>query len=256
MEKKARRRRLKRLVVLVPTFNEQDNIAVFLQEVLNQRPNLPNYKMHILVSDSHSQDETRKIAQQYARRYKTVHYLDVVKRGLGFGLVKGLDAAIKKHRADVVVTLEADLSCDPRQLPEFLSRLEKVDLVVGSRYCPGGKIVNWSWWRRALSLGANFLLRVLAATSKVHEFTNLYRAFRRDVWRQLRPKLWWHRDWIFVPAFVFAALDTDFTIAEQPIIYHDRFGGRSKMRTLSYTKNLLRYALKFRWSKLKIWLTS
>lgn len=244
---------MKKLVVVAPTFNEAENIEAFITNVLAQQIRIPDHKLEILISDSHSKDKTPEIVKQMARRNNAVHYLDVKKRGLGLGLIKGLDFAASRLAANYLITMEADLSNDPNQIPEFVKKLEKCDLVIGSRYANGGKIVNWSLWRKAFSLGANFLLKILAWTDKTSEFTNLYRAFTKEHWLKIKPEIENYFDWIFVPAFAFESLDKGIKISELPIVYYDRFGGRSKMHTMSYTKNLLRYALKFRLQK--IWNT-
>ncbi len=239
----------RKIVVVAPTFNEEENIGGFITAVLEQHKKLPGYDLCVLISDSHSPDRTGEIVQKIAAGNKKVIYLDVQKRGLGLGLSRGLDYAVDKLGADLLVTMEADLSNDPKQLPEFIRKLETADLVIGSRYSSGGKITNWSWWRKALSLGANLALRLIAWAPNIHEFTNLYRAFKKEVWRDLRRKVSVHVDWLFVPAFLFEALETNLRVAEQPIVYFDRFGGRSKMHTLSYAKNLLHYALRYRIKK-------
>lgn len=240
----------KRVVVVAPTYNEEDNIGAFIKAVLAQKPKLSEYILQILVSDSHSSDETGKIVKQIAAKNSNVFYLDVKERGLGLGLSKGLDYAVSNLKADYIVTMESDLSCDPKQLPQFLKLLNRHEVVVGSRYMKGGVITNWSWWRKALSWVANLLLRILAMKMDIHEFTNLYRAFTKESWQTIRVSTSVHLGWIFVPAFVFEAIDKKLNICETPIIYFDRFGGRSKMRTLSYTKNLLHYALRFRIKKI------
>ena len=232
----------KKVIVVAPTYNEEANIGSFVASVLAQN-------VEVLISDSHSADGTAVIVKQMAQKDKRVHYLDVKERGLGLGLIKGLDYAVKKLKADVIITMEADLSNDPRQIPDFISKMAKADVVIGSRYVRGGKITNWSWWRKAFSYGANIILRLLARTTRTHEFTNLYRAFTKEVWLDLRPKINMHLGWLFVPAFAFECLGSNFKITEQAIIYFDRFGGKSKMKTLSYTINLLHYALRYRLKK-------
>lgn len=224
----------KKIVVVAPTYNEEENISTFIEEVLK-------YPVALVISDSHSTDRTPQIV----KKYKNVYYLDVKKRGLGLGLSKGLDYAVEKLKADALITMEADLSCDPKQIPEFIKKLDKTDAVIGSRYVKGGKITNWTWWRKYFSLTANLILKFLAWT-KVSEFTNLYRAFTKEVWLNLKPKIGMHLDWIFVPAFAFEVLHSKFKVVELPIKYFDRYGGRSKMKTLSYTRNLLHYAFRYR----------
>lgn len=240
----------KRVVVVAPTFKEEDNIKGFIDTVLSSQSKLSNYDVHLLISDSHSPDKTCEIVKKKMLQSKKVNYLDVKKRGLGLGLSKGIDFAVNKLHADIVVTMEADLSCDPEQLPSFLSELETADVVLGSRYMQNGKITNWSWWRKLLSWQANMILRMLALNWNIHEFTNLYRAFSKKAWLTIGKKVSLHDDWIFVPAFVYEAIEQKLVIKEVPIVYFDRFGGRSKMRTISYTKNLLHYALRFRLKKI------
>ncbi len=233
------------VAVIAPTFNEEENINAFLKAVLAIRKNLPEITLEVVISDSHSTDQTAKIVKKLARKNKRLHYIDVKKRGLGLGLSQGLNYAVDKLKVDYLVTMEADLSCDPRLLPAFVAKLEKYDAVIGSRYAPGGGVTNWAWWRKILSLGANPALRLLLFFPNLHEFTNLYRAFRKEVWLDLREKISVHQDWLFVPAFAFEIVSSRFQYLELPFIYFDRFGGRSKMRTVSYTKNLLHYALKY-----------
>lgn len=234
----------RKVIVVAPTYNEEENIGSFIASVLLN-------DVDVLISDSHSSDQTAAIVKEIASKDKRVHYLDVKERGLGLGLINGLDYAVTKLGADVLVTMEADLSNDPKEIPQFLGKLKKADCVIGSRYVSGGKIVNWSWWRKIFSYVANLVLGLFSWSFCIHEYTNLYRAFKVEVWNELKGKISVHRDWIFVPAFAFEAINRNFKVIEQPIIYHDRFGGRSKMRTLSYTKNLLHYALRFRLNKLK-----
>ncbi len=236
---------MKKVVVVAPTFNEQDNIAGFLTTVSQFVPD-------IVISDSQSSDQTAAIVKTFSAKNPGIHFLPGKVPGpgkLGVGLAAGINYAFKELDADLVITMEADLSNDPKELPAFINKAQKADLVIGSRYCRGGRIVNWSWWRKALSRGANFVLALLVGTSKTHEFTNLYRAFNKKTWDAVAPKATIHTGWLFVPAFAFEALNAKLKIVEQPINYFDRFGGRSKMQTVSYTKNILQYALRYRLGK-------
>ncbi len=237
---------MKKLAVVAPTFNEEENIAAFLKAVLAVQKKLSATRLEIVISDSHSTDGTAKIVQTLARRNKNIHYLDVQKRGLGLGISRGLDFAFDNLKADYAITLEADLSCDPTQIPQFAKVLEKADLVIGSRYVNGGKIKNWSLWRKILSKGANLVLRLLIWQPQIHEFTNLYRGMTREVWQKLRSRTAVYKDWLFLAEFVFASLQSGLKIKELPITYFDRFGGRSKMNTVGYTQDLMRSALRYR----------
>jgi dolichol-phosphate mannosyltransferase len=228
----------RKVVVVAPTYNEEKNIAAFIEAVLR-------YPVRLVIADSHSHDQTPAMI----KKYPTVVYLDVVKRGLGLGLKEGINYAFNRLGADAVITMEADLSSDMAKLPEFLSGLKKYDLVIGSRYAPGGGVRNWSWWRKILSRSANALLRLLSGAWEIHEFTNLYRGFNRKVWEKVKEPLAVHQGWLFVPAFIFEALPYSFPTKEVPFVFVDRPGGESKMNTVSYTFALLNYALRFRLKK-------
>lgn len=244
---------MKKIVIVAPTFNEDENISLFLTAVVEESKKISGYEVETVISDSHSEDQTSIIVRQFSAKNPKIHYFDTGVKGpgkLGQGLQMGLDYAVNKLHADILVTMEADLSNNPNQLSDFAKKImHGADLVVGSRYVKGGAITNWSWWRKFLSRIANIVLMVLAFTLDLHEFTNLYRMFKKEVWQDLKPKIKMRQGWLFVPAFIFEALQTDFKIMEQPIIYFDRFGGRSKMNTLRYTRNLMIYALKFRLHK-------
>ncbi len=244
---------MKIAVLVAPVFNEEDSIGNFLEIALLEAKKLSDVSLQIVVADSHSKDRTKEIVKQIAKTNKNVHFVDSNIPGpgrLGTGLLFGIDYAVNRLQADFVLTMEADLSNDPAQISDFLKRLQRFDVVIGSRYTKGGRILNWSWWRKLLSLGANFVLWCFLGFPKVSEFTNLYRAFKASVWPIIRPDLVSLIDWIFVPAFALSVLDHKLKFTEIPIIYHDRFGGRSKMRTVSYTKNILLYALRERIAKI------
>lgn len=241
---------MKKVVVVAPTYNEEENIEAFITNVLAQQIRIPDYELGILISDSHSKDKTEQIVRHLMKKEKRIHYLDVEKRGLGLGISQGLNYAIARLDADILLTMEADLSNDPNKIPDFLEKMKKADIVVGSRYTKGGGIVNWSWWRKGLSLSANSTLRLLAGRPKLHEFTNLYRVFKKDVWIALAPEVGVHTGWLFVPAFIFESINSKFRILEEPFVFYDRSGGHSKMNTISYTKDLLIFAIMFRLKKL------
>ncbi|MBI3887701.1 glycosyltransferase, partial [Candidatus Microgenomates bacterium] len=209
----------RKIVVVAPTYNEEENIGSFITAVMLQN-------VDILISDSHSVDQTAEIVKSLSKNNRRVHYLDVKERGLGVGLSMGLDYAVNKLGADILITMEADLSCDPKQIPEFVKKMDAFDVVVGSRYVKDGKITNWSWWRKLASYAANLLLRLILKTNRIHEFTNLYRAFSKNIWKEVRPKVVTQKGWLFVPAFIFEVLSSKFKIIEIPIVYHDRYGGR------------------------------
>lgn len=237
---------MKKIAVVAPTFNEAESIQEFIKAVLAVKIT----GLQLVISDSQSRDQTQSLVRKFKDR--RVHFLRSKIPGpgkLGVGLTEGLDFAVNVLKADYLVTLEADLTEDPNQIPDFVAKLAKFDLVIGSRYAQGGKIQNWSFWRKFLSRLANFLLMLLVGNWQIHEYTNLYRAFRSETWKKIRPKVSAHTNWLFVSAFVFESLAEDLKITELPITYFDRFGGKSKMNTVGYSRDLMFEAIKYRLEK-------
>src|SRR3989344_6824828 len=153
-----------RLVVTIPTYNEEENIAEIIAEVLSQAKKMPAIDLHVLVSDSHSSDNTAKIVNQIASNNPKVHLLDVKQRGLGIGLVKGHRFAIDKLKADILAQMDGDLSHDPSTLPLMVNYIGKgFDRVVGSRLMKGGKNLL-GWHRRLFTRGSAFFFRIFWGT--------------------------------------------------------------------------------------------
>lgn len=240
--------KIPKIVIIAPTLNEEGTIKAFITELLKQTRKHTTYQWHILIVDSHSTDKTEKIVLGMRKKYGRKVTLLSAPRGLGKSLYRGFDYALLKLHGDFALTLEADLSNDPKQFPRFLKELSQSDLVVGSRYIKGGRIKHWSRWRKLLSATANVGLRILIG-GPIHEYTNLYRAVRLSRWKQMRKRLKSCEGWLFVPALAFEAIRLNLRISEVPIIYADRRAGSSKMDTPSYTKNLLFYALRFRMNR-------
>src|SRR4030042_3821223 len=122
-----------RLVVTIPTYNEEENIEEIIKKILSQSNKIPDIDLHILVSDSHSPDKTGDIVKRFSQTNPKVHYLDVKERGLGIGLIKGHRYAIDRLKADILAQMDGDLSHDPSSLPKMLQQINNgYDLVIGS----------------------------------------------------------------------------------------------------------------------------
>ena len=170
-----------RLVVVLPTFNEAENIEEIIGEIIRTGKKLNGVDLHILVSDSHSPDGTADIVKRISRNNPRIHYLDVKVRGLGVGLVKGHRYAIDRLRADVLAQMDADLSHDPSTLPEMLSYLDKgFNLINGSRLAKGGRNLL-GWHRRLFTSGSALYCKVAWGIFYLTEFTNSYRVFTKEL---------------------------------------------------------------------------
>ncbi|KKS04155.1 MAG: Dolichyl-phosphate beta-D-mannosyltransferase [Candidatus Curtissbacteria bacterium GW2011_GWA2_41_24] len=198
-----------RLVVTIPTYNEQENIAEIIAKVLSQAKKMPAIDLHVLVSDSHSSDNTAKIVTQIASNNPKVHFLDVKQRGLGTGLVKGHRFAIDKLKADILAQMDGDLSHDPSTLPKMVAYIRQgYDLINGSRLMKGGKNLL-GWHRRLFTRGSSLYCKLSWGTFNLSEYTNSYRVFTKRLFDRINfAKVpWKSKTYIIQPAFLYASIE-------------------------------------------------
>lgn len=235
-------------VIIVPTFNEAENIKLLIPAILAQNTKLTNIELNVLVSDSHSEDNTAEIVKKMARLDNRIHFLDVVQRGIGVGLMKGFDYAIEKLDADILGQMDADFSHDPDDLTKLFAALKgETNLVIGSRFAKGGAN-RLPITRQIFSRGASTVARLLTGYLKVREWTTSYRLFTADLYRKInRDRIpWQSTSFVFQIAFVVESLRAGAKIAEVPIIFTDRRFGQSKMNTFKYIVHVLAYCLQVR----------
>lgn len=242
-----------RLVVVIPTYNEKDNIEEVIKKVLIQEKNIKNIDLHVLVSDSHSPDGTAQIVEKISKTNPKVHYLDVKKRGLGIGLVQGHRYAIDRLKADILAQMDGDLSHDPATLPKMVEYVtDGYDLVNGSRLMKGGKNLL-GLHRRIFTRGAAFVCRLMWGQFRLTEFTNSYRVFKKDLFERIdfSKVPWKSQTYIIQPAFLYAAIESKAKIREIPITFIDRKRGYSKSKIYHYVIDVLVFGSKVRLKKSK-----
>lgn len=237
-----------RVVVNIPTFNEKDNIEEAIKRVLAQSKKIGNIDLHVLISDSHSQDGTAQIVKKISQTNPKVHYLDVKERGLGVGLIKGHRYAIDKLKADILAQMDGDLSHDPSTLPEMIEQINKgYDMVNGSRLMKGGKNLL-GWHRRLFTKGSAIYCMLMWGTFKITEYTTSYRLFTKKLFEKIDLKQvpWKSKTYIIQPTFLYAALQAGAKVKEMPIVFTDRANGYSKAKIVGYTRDVLVFGLKVR----------
>lgn len=235
-------------VIVVPTLNEAENIDLLIPAILAQQEKLPDIDLHVLVSDSHSEDNISEKVKNFTKNNPRVHFIDVVQKGIGVGLIKGFDYAIEKLNADILGQMDADFSHDPDDLPKLFAKLTGVtNLVIGSRFVKGGAN-RLPLLRQIFSRGASTVARLLTGYVRVREWTTSYRLFTCDLYKRLdREKIpWQSTSFVFQIAFVVESLRAGAKITEVPIIFTDRRFGRSKMNTFKYIVHVLTYCLQIR----------
>jgi len=210
-------------LVVVPTYNERDNLPL-LATALMQYPNVS-----LLVVDDQSPDGTGAVADALARQYperievmhRTVH------RGLGRSYIDGITAVLDRP-VDVICQMDADLSHDPRHLPDLIAASAHADVVIGSRYVPGGAVVNWPRRRRLLSRVANWYIRRVTRL-RPRDCTSGYRCWRREALASVPLARLTSDGYSFLVEMLYAATAARLRFAEVPITFVERRLGESKL---------------------------
>lgn len=215
--------RIGRVVVIIPTYNESENVAQIVERVRRSVP-----AAHVLIADDNSPDGTGDIADGLAEDDKRVHVLHRAgKEGLGMAYLAGF-AWAREQRFDVVVEMDADGSHAPEQLPRLLDALGDADAVIGSRYVPGGKVVNWPMHRLLLSRGGSLYTRILLGVS-VRDNTAGYRAYRLTALDKFDLDSVASAGYCFQIDLTWRAVKAGLRVVEVPITFSERERGASKM---------------------------
>jgi dolichol-phosphate mannosyltransferase len=232
-------------LVIIPTYNELENLPLLIKEIFSNAP-----ATDVLVVDDNSPDGTGALADQMSAEDPRVHVLHRSgKLGLGTAYIAGFKYAIANHY-DAAFEMDADFSHDPRYLPDFLAQIEQADLVIGSRYIPGGSTPNWSWGRRLISgCGNLFVHIVLPELRSVHDCTAGFRCYRRKVLESLGLDTVKSQGYGFQVELTYRTHKYGFKIVETPIVFMDRRVGKSKM-SRAIVFEAFTYVLRARFKKL------
>lgn len=214
---------LGRILVIIPTYNERENLRLITDRVRRALP-----EVHVLVADDNSPDGTGEIADELAAADDHLHVLHRAgKEGLGAAYLAGFEWALTRGY-DVVVEMDADGSHQPEQLHRLLDALRDADLVLGSRWVPGGSVVNWPKSRELLSRGGSWYTR-LALGVPLRDVTGGYRAFRADTLRTIDLGSVASAGYVFQVDLAHRAVAAGLRVVEVPITFEERALGASKM---------------------------
>ncbi|MBI3069859.1 MAG: glycosyltransferase family 2 protein [Candidatus Levybacteria bacterium] len=238
-----------KVVIIVPTYNEKGNIERLIP-ILEEKifPVIKNHKMHVLVVDDNSPDGTADEVKKLMKKWDNISLSIGEKRGLGAAYVRGMNYATTEMGAEVMFEMDADLSHEPKKIPEFLEKIDEgYDLVIGTRYSGGGSIPhNWGLHRKLFSIFGNLLVRTILTRFWIHDWTGGFRALRKEVFLKEKAELTAFRGYTFQVSFLHKAIRDGFKITEVPIHFTDRTLGRSKIAPREYIADLLKYILKAR----------
>jgi dolichol-phosphate mannosyltransferase len=211
--------------VILPTYNEAENLERIVGAVLEQLP--PSAT--VLVVDDNSPDGTGEIADGLAHSNESVRVLHRArKEGLGPAYLAGFHVALDAG-AQRIIEMDADFSHDPAYLPRLIGAAENADLVIGSRYVPGGGVTEWGPMRRFISRGGSAYAR-MALGLPIRDLTGGFKCFRREVLEAINLDTIEARGYAFQVETTYRAIKAGFRVVEIPIVFRDRRDGTSKMR--------------------------
>ncbi|ALE18397.1 polyprenol monophosphomannose synthase [Lawsonella clevelandensis] len=238
-----------RTLVIIPTYNEEENLPLIVERVQAAQPNV-----HILVVDDNSPDGTGKLADKLAAENEGSIFVmhREGKGGLGGAYIAGFHWGLERDYT-VLCEMDADGSHAPEQLCRLLDRIDEgADMVLGSRYVPGGTVVNWPKKREILSRGGNIYTRIVLG-AKLNDITGGYRAYRREVLETIDLDAVGSVGYCFQIDLAWRAIQAGFTVVEVPITFTEREIGESKMSGNIITEAFGRvflWGVQSRWEKL------
>lgn len=220
--------------VIVPTYNEKENLTPLVERLLAQP-----VALGIIIVDDNSPDGTGEIADALAAqsdgRVHVIHRAG--KLGLGTAYIAGFQHAIAEG-VDYIVTMDADFSHPPEKVPELVTKAKSgYDLVIGSRYVPGGRAVECTLPRKMLSWGANTFARTLLGL-KAHDTTAGFRCYRREVLATIELDQIFSEGYSFLMEMLYKVQRKGWRVGEIPIVFHNRRQGISKISQSEITKAL------------------
>mgnify|MGYP002639357183 CR=1 FL=1 len=227
---------MKKVLVIIPTYNERTNIQNMIQSILA----LPG-ELNILVVDDNSPDGTGDYVKELSKNNSRIHVLQRKgKFGLGTAYVAGFHYMLS-HDFEIAVQMDADFSHDPKVIPQFLKAIEDYDLVIGSRYIQGVNVINWPMKRLLLSYFANIYTKIITGMP-VKDATGGFKCFRREVLESINLDSIHSNGYSFQIEMNFKSFKKGFRCKEIPIIFMDRVEGVSKM-----SKKIVREAITMVW---------
>lgn len=239
---------MKRVAVVLPTYNEKANIAQTIDKVFEQEKFLKECEIHIVVADDiRTSDGTDEIVRALAEKDKRVHLLKV-DPGLGVGLILGHKYSLAHLRPDILAQLDADGQAVPDVLVGLIKAVEEgFDLAIGSRFVKGGKN-QLTIGRRIFTYGASLFCRSLMGPFNISEFTNSARAFTPQLFKKINLSRlpWKEKTFIIQPAFLHEAILAGAKYKEVPLVFKNRLEGYSKNKVFNYTYDIITYSLDVR----------
>jgi dolichol-phosphate mannosyltransferase len=221
-----------RILVSLATYNERDNLSSLVREIHAAVP-----AADVLITDDNSPDGTGRLAEQLADADPRIHVAHRAgKLGLGTAILAGMRYALDRDY-DLFVNMDADFSHHPRYLPALLAGMNKHDIMIGSRYIPGGGTANWPWQRRLMSWGVNAVTRLLMRLP-AYDTSGGYRCYRLSMLRGAQLDRMLSHGYSFQEELLYRCRLAGCRIGETPILFEDRRQGASKMNRKEVVRSM------------------
>ena len=219
-------------VIIIPTYNEKENIAKLIKALNKEFKQIPEkYETHILVVDDTSPDGTAEIVRKLMKRYSNLHlFINAEKKGLGAAYIKGMKYAMDKLGADLVFEFDADGSHQPKYIKSMLNEISQgADVVVGSRYIPGGTMpADWGFDRKIISFFGNFIARSVFWTWQYRDMTSGFRVTKTSFLKNVDLDNLLSKQFAYKLHLYYALHKLGAKIVEYPIDFFDRTKGKTK----------------------------
>jgi dolichol-phosphate mannosyltransferase len=242
-----------KLAIAIPTYNEATNMEPLLDELFAVSVTNPNTSFRVLVIDDSSPDGTAEVVRTLAAKYTGGSFNVTVlerrkKNGLGMAYIEGFGELLAQGRYDYILQMDADLSHDPAYISKFIEAAnDGADLVVGSRYRPGGSTPDWSWFRRFLSFWANVYTRTVLGRV-LSDYTGGFNMYSCELLQKLDFRNVTTRGYGFLIELKYKAAAAAGKIAEVPIVFMDRTNGTSKIPKSTIFRSFW-LVLRLKWSR-------
>jgi dolichol-phosphate mannosyltransferase len=228
--------------IVVPTYNESVNVLLLLKAILKETAELENVKFTVVIVDDNSPDGTSQIVKKIAKElntstFKIVVIDRVIKDGYGKACIEGMQYLLSKN-VDFILSMDADLSHNPKYIKAIINASRNNDLVVGSRYVKGGSTPDWPLLRKVLSRYGNYYARAFLG-SKISDYTGGFNLYSSELLRKINLDNIQSSGYGFLVELKYKASKKASNIHQVPIIFHDRQHGKSKIPKNTIVKNFL-----------------
>ncbi len=221
-------------IILMPTYNEAENIEKIISVILSTYQNV-----YLKVIDDNSPDGTGKIVANMLSQNPRLSLLSrSSKTGLGSAYIEGIKVVIKDSTVTHIITMDADLSHDPAYLAQMMEQSKYFDVVIGSRYITGGRTVGWEMWRRTLSFFGNLYARLITRTP-IHDMTAGFICISIDLLKTIDLEKVGASGYAFLMELKYALCQKHAKIKEIPIVFVNRLGGESKISNHIISEGIL-----------------